>query len=102
MTISTLSNETTKSGSCSGQGKNGGKDFTYGKKCFTKEEWKEQVAKYSAMGELYANKTIHYPLKIQPNSSGGLAGRGICYHTDHTHRAHTATASVELLCFYGI
>ncbi|AJS63309.1 BPK_HP2_G0039830.mRNA.1.CDS.1 [Saccharomyces cerevisiae] len=76
MTISTLSNETTKSGSCSGQGKNGGKDFTYGKKCFTKEEWKEQVAKYSAMGELYANKTIHYPLKIQPNSSGGSQDEG--------------------------
>lgn len=76
MTISTLNSDTAKRGSQSGDSKNGGKEFTYGKKCFTREEWKEQVSKYSAMGELYANKTIHYPLKIQPNNSSGAKGDG--------------------------
>ncbi|CAI4048403.1 hypothetical protein SKDZ_13G2610 [Saccharomyces kudriavzevii ZP591] len=73
MTISTLGND---SGKRSAGSKNGATDLTYGKKCFTREEWKEQVAKYSVMGELYANKTIHYPLKIQPNSIGGAEGEG--------------------------
>ncbi|EJS44241.1 gid8p [Saccharomyces arboricola H-6] len=76
MTISTLGNDSGKRGGDRENSKNGAEDLTYGKKCFSREEWKEQVAKYSAMGELYANKTIHYPLKIQPNSSGSAEGEG--------------------------
>ena len=77
MTISTLSNDGANRSSGGNTKKDGAaaKECTYWKKCFTREEWKEQVAKYSSMGELYANKTIHYPLKIQPDSTGG-AGAG--------------------------